>query len=241
MLKETSAMILAAGKGERMRPLTETCPKPLIPVAGRTMLHRAHDHVQNAGIESCVVNAHYLGAQVKEAAQDFAIISSEDVLLDTAGGVLNAISHLKSDPFFVLNGDVVWVDSSGSFLKTMYSKWMPQMRSLIMLVPIDLAKGYEGRGDFFIEKEGTLRRPNSGERAPYIYGGVQLLSKSVFKGHEVRPFSFNVIWDELIAQNQLYGAVFDGSWFHIGTPQALDNFEPEIVALEGGKHHGKTL
>lgn len=241
MLKETSAMILAAGKGERMRPLTETCPKPLIPVAGRTMLHRAYDHLQNAGIQSCVVNAHYLGEKVKEAAQDFAIISSEEILLDTAGGVLNAISHLKSDLFFVLNGDVVWVDSTESFLKTMHSKWTAQMKSLIMLVPIDLAKGYEGRGDFFIEKEGTLRRPKPGEKAPYIYGGVQLVSKSVFEGHEVRPFSFNVIWDELIAQNQLYGAVFDGAWFHIGTPQALGNFEPQIIALEEGKHHGKTL
>ena len=241
MLKDISAMILAAGKGERMRPLTETCPKPLIPVAGRTMLERSYDHVRRAGIESCVVNAHYLGHQIKEAAQDFATISNEDVLLDTAGGVLNAISHLKSDPFFVLNGDVVWVDAGESFLTVMYSQWAPRISSLLMLVPIDLAKGYEGRGDFFMDKDGVLRRPELGESAPYIYGGVQLLSKSVFEGHEIKSFSFNMIWDELISQGQLYGAIFDGAWFHIGTPQSLADFEPEIVALESGKRYGISV
>lgn len=240
MLKDTSAMILAAGKGERMRPLTDNCPKPLISVAGRTMLHRAHDHVRRAGIESCVVNAHYLGEQVREAAQDFAKISSEEILLDTAGGVLNALPHLKSDPFFVLNGDVVWVDPSESFLKAMRAMWIPQMRSLIMLVPKENAKGYEGRGDFFRAEDGALRRPLKGESAPYIYGGVQLVSKSVFEGHAVKSFSFNVIWDELIPERQLYGAVFGGAWFHIGTPQALSNFEPEIEALES-KVDGKTV
>ena len=232
MLNDYSAMILAAGKGERMRPLTDTCPKPLIPVAGKTMLARAHQHVKNAGIETCVVNTHYLGEQVRKAAQSFATISHEEILLDTAGGALNALPHLKSDPFFVLNGDVVWVDPTRSFLQKMADSWTLEMGTLLMLVPKDKAKGYTGRGDFFMDAQGHLLRPDAGETAPYIYGGVQLVSKSVFKGHTVSPFSFNRIWNELIPEGKLFGTVFEGSWFHIGTPQALEEFEPLIAQLD---------
>ncbi|MEB3701370.1 Nucleotidyltransferase family protein [Candidatus Bealeia paramacronuclearis] len=228
----SSAMILAAGKGERMRPLTSTCPKPLIEVAGKTMLARAYKHVQNAHIFNCVVNAHYLGSQIESAAQGFAKISHEVELLDTAGGVLKALPLLESDPIFVLNGDVVWIDATSSYLQKMSLAWTTEMKSLLMLVPKNEAYGYEGRGDFFLDEAGRLRRPQVGEDAPYIYGGVQIISKSAFEGYAIAPFSFNKIWNQLMEKGQLYGAPFEGPWFHIGTPEALDSYEPIIRQLE---------
>lgn len=225
-----SAMILAAGLGKRMRPLTNTLPKPLIPVAGKTMLERTFFHIKEADISNIVVNTHYLASQVEEAVFAFhpeALISYEKILLETGGGIQKALPLLKGDSFFTLNGDSIW---SGSLsLKTMETGWNEdQMDALLLLVPRENAHGYEGRGDFFISEEGRLTRPSQGMRAPYVYIGIQITQHQLFHGAPQGPFSVNVLWDKALDKGRLYGTIYQGEWFHISTPECFRKYEPLI-------------
>lgn len=226
-----SAMILAAGLGQRMRPLTNTLPKPLIPVAGKSMLERTFEHLKTAKVSNIVVNAHYLAPLIVERVQTLypeTAISHEDILLETGGGIKKALPLLGPDPFFSLNGDSIW--SGPESLTDMGKKWDKQkMDARLLLISREKANGYEGLGDFFMDSQGRLSRPTKGENAPYVYIGVQLLTAQLFQDAPHGPFSINLLWDEALAKGRLYGHIHRGDWFHISTPQDLEKYEPMIL------------
>lgn len=222
------AMVLAAGLGKRMRPLTATRPKPLVEVAGRTLLDRALDRVAAAGIASAVVNVHYFADQIEAAVAarpgGLAIRISDErpKLLETGGGVTAALPLIDADPFFVVNADNLWMDGSADTLRLLAQRWDPAvMDALLLLVPLARASGYEGRGDFHMDPVGRLRPRIETRVAPFVYSGVQLLSKSLFDGEPVEPFSMWRAWHKAIAAGRFYGAVHQGLWFHVGTPASV--------------------
>lgn len=229
-----SAIILAAGLGKRMRPLTDHLPKPLISVAGKSMLDRALDHLKTVHVSNIVVNAHYLAPLVVEhlkVTYPQARISHEDILLETGGGIKKALPMLGPDPFFVLNGDSVW--SGPESLKAMKNKWDPAtMEALLLIVSRETAHGYEGLGDFHMDSRGKLQRPPKGEEAPFVYIGAQLLNPHLFQYAPSGPFSMNLLWDEALAKGRLYGHIHDGEWFHISTPQDIEKYEPRIASIQ---------
>lgn len=221
------AMILAAGLGLRMRPLTDTLPKPLILVAGKTMLQRAFDHLHAVSISKIVVNTHYLAPLIEQAVQPGTLISYEDVLLETGGGIKKALPLLGNTPFFTLNGDSVWTGSES--LKEMEKFWdANKMDSLLLLIPREKAHGYEGKGDFFMSEEGKLTRCGTASEAPYVYGGIQLTTSRLFDDSPEGAFSLNVLWDRALKKGRLFGCVHKGDWFHISTPQDLARYEPMV-------------
>ena len=221
-----SAMILAAGLGLRMRPITNTIPKPLIPIKGKTMLQRAYEHLKTIDAAPIVVNVHYLPEQIVAhvAKLDPEIcISHEEDLLETAGGIKKALPLLGEGAFFTLNGDTVWTGSES--LKAMEHTWDPsQMDALLLLVPKENAHGYEGNGDFFLEPDGHLRRPQKDESAPYVYMGVQLTHAGLFEGSPEGSFSLNVLWNKALEKGRLHGLIHQGEWFHISTPEDLETY-----------------
>ena len=231
----SAAMVLAAGLGKRMRPLTATRPKPLIEVAGRTLLDRALDHLVTAGVARAVINTHYFADQVDAHVRgrcdlDIRLSDERAVLLETGGGVTKALPLIDADPFYVINSDNLFVDGSVDTLKLLAQRWNPtEMDALLLLVPLARAAGYEGRGDFHMDARGAVRRRAEHRVAPYVYSGVQLLAKSLFEGEPVEPFSMWRIWDRLLASKRLYGIVHQGLWFHVGTPQAVTETEAQLA------------
>jgi MurNAc alpha-1-phosphate uridylyltransferase len=224
-----SAMILSAGLGTRMRPLTNKLPKPLIKVAGQTMLDRALDHLKKIGVSHIVVNTHYFAPLVQEHVKDRAIISHEPILLESGGGVQNALPLLGSQPFFVLNGDCVWMGSNS--LTKMEDVWDEnKMDALLLLFPREKTTGFEG--DFLMSPEGKLTRRENLPEAPYIFTGVQILNSLLFQGVKLEPYSLNLIYNKALSKGRLYGIVHQGEWFHIGTPEELAKYEPMIEKLE---------
>lgn len=225
-----SAMILAAGLGKRMQPLTYTLPKPLIPVAGKTMLERTFAHIKELGLSNIVINTHYLAHQVEEVVKILhpdTLISYEETLLETGGGIKRALPLLKGNAFFTLNGDSIWTGLQS--LKTMETAWNEdQMDARLLLVPREHAHGYEGRGDFFMAKDGRLKRPIQGMEAPYVYIGVQITQHGLFHKAPQGPFSINVLWNKALEKGRLYGHLHQGEWFHISTPECLRKYEPLI-------------
>jgi MurNAc alpha-1-phosphate uridylyltransferase len=228
-------MVLAAGLGLRMRPLTLTRPKPLIPVAGRSMLDRALDHLVRAGVERAVVNAHWLADQVGERvarrSADFPgglTAVTETDLLETGGGIANALALLGDAPFYAVNGDIVWTDGAVPALARLAAAWdEATMDALLLLQPTGNAVGYEGRGDFFRDPDGPLRRRSGIESAPLVFAGVQILHPRLFADAPSGAFSLNLLYDRALGRNRLAGIVHDGGWYHVGTPDAL----PEVEAL----------
>ncbi|MBA3813599.1 MAG: nucleotidyltransferase family protein [Alphaproteobacteria bacterium] len=224
-------MILAAGLGTRMRPLTDKLPKPLISVAGKSMLERAFDHLRMAKLSRIVVNTHYLAPLITKRAKEIypqTLISHEDILLETGGGIKKALPLLGNDPFFVLNGDSIWTGTTS--LTEMEKSWSDtRMDALLLLVPLENAHGYEGVGDFFMDAQGRLCRPKRGQSAPYVYIGAQLLSPQLFQNSPYGAFSINLLWDRASENGRLYGHVHGGEWFHISTPQDLERYEPRVV------------
>lgn len=229
-----SGMILAAGLGQRMRPITATIPKPLIAVARKTMLERAFEHFKNLQISNLVVNTHYLAPLIERKVKEIAPtahISHEDVLLETGGGIKKALPLLGADPFFTLNGDMVFLESNS--LKAMERVWdLSKMDALLLLLPREKAHGYEGKGDFFMSSEGRLSRPEELVLAPYVYIGVQITHPGLFKEAPKGPFSMNILWNKALEKGRLYGLVHHGEWFHISTPQDLEKYDSIINNLE---------
>jgi N-acetyl-alpha-D-muramate 1-phosphate uridylyltransferase len=230
-----TAMVLAAGLGLRMRPLTLERPKPLIEIAGRTMLDYALDRLQDAGVETAVVNTHYLGemiaAHLRGRAKPEITLSPEERPLETGGGIRHALPLLGDVPFFTVNADIVWLDGPRSALREMIQQWDPErMDALLLLTPSVLAIGYDGIGDFFIEQDGSVRRRIEQEIAPYVYAGVQIVKPELYRDPTLPegPFSNNRIWDKVQENGRLFGVRHDGLWFHVGTPQALQEAE-EII------------
>ncbi len=220
------AMVLAAGLGTRLRPLTATLPKPLVELNGRTLLDHAIDRLAAAGVEHVVVNTHYLAAMV---AAQLAIreqprieISEETELLDTGGGVARALASL-GEAFFVVNADVFWLDGKDSALLRLAHSFDPGSTDAMLLLQRTVtAVGYEGSGDYLLDPSGRPRRRREREIAPYLFAGIQLLHRRLFDGVTDRVFSLVRLFDRAEATGRLRAIVHDGEWFHIGTPAGLD-------------------
>ncbi|MBY8977041.1 nucleotidyltransferase family protein [Rhodobacteraceae bacterium NNCM2] len=216
-------MVLSAGLGTRMRPLTDHLPKPLLQVAGATMLDRALDHVEEAGIDRAVVNLHYLGQMIQDhlttRAKPAITYSDEtEELLETGGGVVKALPLLGDLPFVTMNSDAIW--HGGNPIAPLIEAWEEGTAALLLLVPRDHAIGYTRPGDFFLEGDRPVRR---GDRAmaPYVYSGVQIIRPDVFAGAPAGPFSMNIIWNQLLARDAMRAVVYDGRWVDVGTPAGL--------------------
>ncbi|HEV7263950.1 MAG TPA: nucleotidyltransferase family protein [Falsiroseomonas sp.] len=236
MIAPTHAMVLAAGLGTRMRPLTDDRPKPLLPLEGRSLLHHAMDRLRDAGIGNVVVNAHWFAEQVADAAAAHgtrppAIVLREPVLLETGGGVKAALPHLGSQPFVAVNGDAFWLDGPNAALRRMAAAFDPaEMDALLLLVRTAHVDGETGRGDFLLDPLGRARRPKECEIAPYLFGGVQILSHALFEGMPEGPFSLNRVYDRAVENGRLFGLVHDGAWFHLSTPRDLARAETMLRA-----------
>jgi len=227
------AMVLAAGLGLRMRPITEHTPKPLVEVAGRTMLDRALDHLTAAGVSRMVVNTHWLGDRIAAhlSGRPGITLSHEDDLLETGGGVAHALPHLGTEPFYVVNSDIIWTDGASPALLRLADAWdESRMDALLLLAPTATAMGYEGQGDFFLDPTGLPRRRQESEVAPLLFSGVQILSPRLFDGAPGGKFSLNVLYDRALAAGRLSAIVHDGRWYHVGTPDALPEVEAAIEA-----------
>jgi MurNAc alpha-1-phosphate uridylyltransferase len=219
------AMVLAAGLGTRLRPVTDALPKPLVKLNGRTLLDHAIDRLVDAGVEHVVVNTHYMAAKVAVAlAQRQAPnieISHEDELLDTGGGVARALPSL-GEMFFVINADVFWLNGKDAALLRLVSAFDPDcMDAMLLLQRTVSAVGYDGSGDYLVDPEGKPRRRREREIAPYLFAGIQLLHRRLFDNWEERVFSLVRLFDRAETAERLRAIVHDGEWYHIGTPAGL--------------------
>lgn len=221
------AMVLAAGLGRRMHPLTDRLPKPLIEVAGRTILDRVLDALLDAGVARCVVNTHYLAPMIESHLADRVapqvVLSHEATLLDTGGGVYRALASLGEKPFFVINADVLWRDGpGGGALSRLAAGFEAEaMDALLLLAPRQRSVGYDGPGDFISDSRGRLTRRGQAPAAPYVFTGLQMLHPRLFTDAAQGAFSLNLLYDHAIAQGRLFGIEHTGHWYHIGTPAGL--------------------
>jgi N-acetyl-alpha-D-muramate 1-phosphate uridylyltransferase len=233
MTRAATAMVLAAGLGERMRPLTLRMPKPLVPIAGRPLIDHVLGRLAAAGVETAVVNVHYLPDQLeahlaKRHGQPPKTLVSDErgVLLDTGGGTKRALPLLGRGPFFIHNADSVWSEGASPALSRMLKKWNPAaMDCLLLLAPAATSIGYAARGDFSMTADGRLTRRGPDEVVPFAFAGVSLCDESLFKDAPDGRFSLNLLWDRSLAKGRLYGIRLDGRWMHVGTPEALAEAE----------------
>ncbi len=222
----THGMVLSAGLGLRMRPITEKMPKPLIPVAGRALVDHAIDRLADTGVEQVVVNTHYLADKIEShlgrRKSPAIAFSPEPVLLETGGGVKAALALLGEAPFYVVNGDAFWLNGSVDALGRLAEIWDDaSMDALLLLHSTVDAYGYDRRGDFGCAPDGLLtRRPECGV-SPWLFTGIQLLHPRLFEASPDGAFSLNLLYDQAIEAARLFGVVHDGEWFHIGTPDGL--------------------
>ncbi|WP_019014710.1 nucleotidyltransferase family protein [Elioraea tepidiphila] len=226
-------MVLAAGLATRMRPLTDTTAKPLLHVAGRSLLDRALDHLAEAGVERVVVNTHWHADAVRAALatrdRPEVIESHEETLLETGGGVVRALPHLGDDPFYVINGDAFWLDGARPALARLADAFDPDATDAVLLVHrASHLPFYAGRGDFAVDPWGRVRRPKEKEIVPYLYAGVQLVSPALFADAPEGPFSTNILWNRAIAADRLRAVVHDGIWLHLSTPEDLTEAEETL-------------
>ena len=239
MSKVTAAMIMGAGLGTRMRPLTDDRPKPLVTVGGKTLIDHSIDRLVAAGVTLVVVNLHYKAAMLEAhlaKRHDVEILFSDEteMLLDTGGGVVKAMPHFGDQSFFVLNSDSIWIENSTPVLSAMLAAWdETRMDGLLLLADMKTALGYEGTGDFALKPDGHLIRARdaAGGDAVYAYPGVQIAGPRLFADAPQGAFSTNIMWDRAIAQSRLSGTVMDGAWIHVGTPEARDEAEAILAAL----------
>jgi MurNAc alpha-1-phosphate uridylyltransferase len=231
-----TAMVMAAGLGKRMRPLTATRPKPLVHVAGKPLIDHVLDRLGEAGVGRIVVNVHYLPdaleAHLKSHSKtfDIAISDERDVLLETGGGMVRAEPLITSDPFLVVNSDNFWVDGPTDALKLLASHWDDaRMDALLLLVPQARAGNHKGQGDFHLDRFGRIRRRGRSRVAPYVYTGIQIVSKRLLREAPEGPFSTNILWDRAIEEGRCFGAVHQGLWFDVGTPGAIGATEQALA------------
>lgn len=239
MSKPDSAMVLAAGMGTRMRPLTDNRPKPLVELGGRALLDHVLDRLADAGIARAVVNIHYRADQIEthlagRVRPQILISDERDEILDTGGGVLKALDRLGPGSFFVHNSDSVWIENSSPALEAMIAAWNDEvMDALLLLAPVERSIGYAGAGDFIMDDRGRLARRGPHDSAPYIFAGVSIMHPRLLEGSPEGPFSLNKPWDEAIAAGRLYGMRLDGLWMHVGTPVALSEAEALLQDADG--------
>jgi len=231
-------MIMAAGLGTRMRPLTNDRPKPLVPVAGKALIDHDLDKLVAAGVTTAVVNLHYKADMLRAhlaKRRDIEIVYSDESaeLLGTGGGIVKALHQFGDEPFFVLNSDSIWVEGIAPALTRMIETWdAASMDGLLLMATMVTAMGYEGSGDFVMDAQGHVSRP-PGEHAttPFAYPGVQIVHPRLFQDAPAGEFSTNILWDRAIAAKRLFGTRLDGVWIHVGTPQARDEAEAYLAKL----------
>ncbi len=232
--KPDHAIVLAAGLGTRMRPLTNTTPKPLIAVWNKTLLDHAIDALADAEVKKIVVNVHYLADQIEAHISlrqtPIVTISDErDLLLDSAGGVKKALPELGNGAFFLLNADSFWVEKKSTNLAKMSSVWNDDDMDILLLVSSkEKAVGFDGKGDFFMNPAGRLTRRGDEKSAPFIYAGAAILHPRIFANSPDGPFSLNTLFNEAIENGRLYGTKLEGLWLHVGTPASINEAESAI-------------
>jgi MurNAc alpha-1-phosphate uridylyltransferase len=230
----TTAMVLAAGLGTRMRPLTLSTAKPLLPIGGRPLLDHALDRLAAAGVTLAVVNTHWQAERVAahlaaRSAPPEIVIRHEETLLDTGGAVRAARDLLGPDPFYVVNGDSLWFDGPGQALLRLVDAFDPAEVDGVLLVHRTFQVHAEvGYGDFAVDKLGTLRRREEREVVPYVYAGVQLIAPSLLDDMPDGPFSMNRAWDRALDSGRLRAVVHDGLWFHLSSPSDLADAEHDL-------------
>jgi MurNAc alpha-1-phosphate uridylyltransferase len=230
-----TAMVLAAGFGERMRPLTDRIPKPLVQVAGKPLIDHVLDRLAEAGVEAAVVNVHYLADQIERhvagRVKPRVVISDERrEILGTGGGLVKALPHLGAAPFFHVNSDSLWIDGVHGNLHRLAATFDSQMMdALLLLAPSTGSIGYSGRGDFAMDPDGRLRRRGEREVAPFVYAGVAILSPALCAGAEPKPFSLTTLFDRAAESGRLFGLRLEGLWMHVGTPDAIALAENAIL------------
>ena len=231
-----TAMVMAAGLGTRMRPLTASTPKPLIAVAGKPLIDHVLERLAAAGVSRVVANVHYLPDQIEAYLRDhahgldIAISDERDLLLETGGGLVKAAPLIDCDPFLAVNSDNLWIDGPADTVKLLASHWDDErMDALLLLVPQARAFNHGGQGDFHMGRTGKLRRRDKKRVAPFVFTGVQMLSKRLLQDAPDGPFSTNILWDRAIAAGRCFGAVHTGLWFDVGTPQSIAQTEALIA------------
>jgi MurNAc alpha-1-phosphate uridylyltransferase len=236
-----TAMIMAAGKGTRMMPLTADRPKPLIEVAGVALLDHVLGHLRAADVGKVVINAHYRAAQVEEHmatnAADFEVIISDerDLLLDTGGGLIRALPVITEDPFICVNADNWWTDEGGSALRRLMKAWDDdQMDVLMLVVPFAAANNTQGQGDFDMDDAGRLSRRKPARQGAYVWTGIQMLAKRLIVDPPTDVFSTNIFWDRAIAEGRCFGLVHEGLWFDVGYPAAIAATEHKLAEYATG-------
>ncbi|HKS84838.1 MAG TPA: nucleotidyltransferase family protein [Pseudolabrys sp.] len=233
------AMVLAAGLGMRMRPLTDSMPKPLVKVLGKPLIDHVLDRLVEAGVEQAVVNVHYLGDQLirhlAHRTRPRIVISDErGLLLGTGGGVRKALPELGEAPFFHANTDAIWIDGALPNLDRLAVSFKPAaMDALLLLAPTTGSIGYSGRGDFAMAADGTLSKRAADAVAPFVYSGVAILSPTLFRRAPAGEFPLVVLFDRAAKEGRLHGLVLEGTWMHVGTPDAIGAAE---AAIRSGRH-----
>lgn len=232
------AMVLAAGLGQRMRPITDTLPKPLVAIGGKAMLDHALDRLAEAGVREAVVNVHHLADRIEahlagRTSPHVTISDERAQLLETGGGVRKALPLLGPHPFFHVNSDSLWSESGRSNLAAMARRWdASAMDMLLLLAERETSIGFDGAGDFLRDEAGRLTRRGAAASAPFIYAGVAILKPELFDATPEGPFSLNLLFDRAIAAGRLYGQVLEGQWLHVGTPDAIAPAEAAFAAAQ---------
>lgn len=236
--KISHAFVLAAGLGKRMRPITATLPKPLVAVAGKALIDHALDRAAEGGIETAVVNVHWLadlieGHLARRAGTAPRIVLSDEraALLETGGGIRKALDKLGPEPFVVLNSDSFWLEGPRPNLARLIEAWDPARSDILLLVaPTATSLGYEGAGDFFMDPDGSLSWRGEREVAPFIYAGVAILKPALFADTPEGAFSLTLLFDRAVKRGRLHGLRLDGQWLHVGTPEAVEAAEARVKA-----------
>lgn len=227
----TRAMILAAGLGTRMRPLTNDRPKPLVQVLGKALIDYAIDRLVEGGVKLVVVNVHHRAEMVKAHLAkrkdvEIRISDESETILDTGGGMANALHHFEGQPFFTYNSDSLWVEGMGSSMARMQARWNDaEMDALMLLAVAATSIGYDGYGDFEMDSLGVLKRRHEMKLAPFVWTGLQIVHPRLFDGAPKGRFSINPLWDKAIGKKRLFGLRLDGVWLHVGTPAGRDQAE----------------
>ena len=230
------AMVLAAGVGTRMRPLTDTLPKPLVKVAGRALLDHVLDRLADAGVEAAVVNVHHMADQIEDHLKGrtrprIEISDERGELLDTGGGVVKALPRLGAAPFLHMNSDTLWIEGVTPNLPRLAAGFDPaRMDILLLLASTTASIGYEGRGDFVMAPDGRLSRRAERQVAPFVYAGAAMLSPALFRDAPAGAFSLNTLFTRVIEAGRLFGTRLEGTWMHVGTPAAVKAAEDAILA-----------
>jgi len=231
------AIVLAAGLGTRMRPLTNDRPKPLVEVRGKALIDHVIDRLVQAGVTFVVVNVHYRAEMIKAhlaKRRDVEIHISDETeeLLDSGGGIAKVLPLFEGEPFFTHNSDSIWVEGTGRALDKLKARWNPnEMDALMLVAPTVTSVCYEGRGDFMMDADGRLARVPEQRVAPFVWTGVQIVHPRLFETLPGRKFSINILWNRAIENRRLFGQRLDGVWMHIDRPEAIGQAEDFLADL----------